>query len=514
MIEIIYTMHRKNERYNKNIRFICCNNKTEFEVIKLAETQKRDYFLLHVIITFLMMVIIGNLPTFGEVTPVGMKMLGIFVAVVYAWSTTSMIWPSMLGILALAVLGIIPMTELFPLCFADQTIWFMTFVCIFVAVIEKAGIINYIANWMLSRKFIFGRPWLFTFFFLFAAWLCATLISELPAMFMFWSSFYAVAKKIELDLKGRYSFFMIFGIAFMTLAVANNVLPFKLGVLFFLGTYSSLTGISVDFGQYILFSIPISVLEVVFYVLMMRFVFKPDVSALKSIDSSFIDKSNLKIDLKLKIAFFYLIIMMILLLIPDFLPDESVIVQIINNIGKPGVMLGILISMFIVRVDKEPLLNFSEASKSIPWEIFFMMAFVMPFGNLLVSDEAGIVPTITGFVAPILQGLNPLLFILVFLFTSTLLSNVLNNAVVYIVYVGILASIASTMNIESIPIIVVLMFTIQLAFMTPAGSAAAALIFGNKWVNAKDMYKYSTIIVLLNFGFYFLVGLPIAYLVF
>ena len=56
----------------------------------MGEMKKFNFFPIHVIITFLFMFGFGFLPTFSTVTPVGMKLIGIFLGLLYAWTTTSL----------------------------------------------------------------------------------------------------------------------------------------------------------------------------------------------------------------------------------------------------------------------------------------------------------------------------------------------------------------------------------------------------------------------------------------
>ena len=58
-------------------------------------------YYLHSTIGLLLIFGFGHLPPFGTVTPVGMQVLGIFAGMIYLWSFVSVLWPSLLGIIAL-----------------------------------------------------------------------------------------------------------------------------------------------------------------------------------------------------------------------------------------------------------------------------------------------------------------------------------------------------------------------------------------------------------------------------
>ena len=66
--------------------------------------QKADkIYSVHVVIGLVLMFGVGFLPPFSVVTPVGMQLIGIFLGLIYLWSTCGILWPSLLGLIAVAV---------------------------------------------------------------------------------------------------------------------------------------------------------------------------------------------------------------------------------------------------------------------------------------------------------------------------------------------------------------------------------------------------------------------------
>ena len=89
-------------------------NMSEQVVTKqLVQKSKSLSYYVNSAIVFLIMLIVGKLPTFGQVTPMGMQVLGIFIGVNYGWCTVSMIWPSLIGFIAIGSVGYCTITEAF-----------------------------------------------------------------------------------------------------------------------------------------------------------------------------------------------------------------------------------------------------------------------------------------------------------------------------------------------------------------------------------------------------------------
>ena len=178
-------------------------------------------------------------------------------------------------------------------------------------------------------------------------------------------------------------------------------------------------------------------------------------------------------------------------------------------------MLLIIVIMSVVRVDKKPLMDFRKNAKNVSWDIVILFMMVLPLASLLTSDMTGITPAVVQSLTPLIVGKSPLVFALIVLLSGTVLTNFSNNAVLGIVYINLMCPIAEAMNMDVFPIIAVMMFTIQLAYMTPAASSPAAMVFSNgKWVKTKDVMKTWAIILPILFVLFFVVGMPWANLIF
>lgn len=68
-------------------------------------TREDKKFYLVVAITVLIMYGFGFLPPFGQVSPLGMKILGIFLGCIFAWCFGELVWSSILGLVSLGIFG-------------------------------------------------------------------------------------------------------------------------------------------------------------------------------------------------------------------------------------------------------------------------------------------------------------------------------------------------------------------------------------------------------------------------
>lgn len=85
-----------------------------------VENVKRFY--VDVVIIFVLMFGFGKIPPIAPITELGMQILGIFISLIYAWSRGSLIWPSVVGLIAYSFTGENTLTAVFSSAFGNQTL--------------------------------------------------------------------------------------------------------------------------------------------------------------------------------------------------------------------------------------------------------------------------------------------------------------------------------------------------------------------------------------------------------
>ena len=123
-------------------------------------------YYLHAVVCLLIMFGFGQLPPVEPLTPLGMNLIGIFLGVLYGWVCIEIVWPSLAGLLALMLIGGMKPMMLLNKSFGDPVVQMMFFIFVFCATISHYGLSKFISLWFITRKFVAGRPWVFTYTFL------------------------------------------------------------------------------------------------------------------------------------------------------------------------------------------------------------------------------------------------------------------------------------------------------------------------------------------------------------
>ncbi len=472
---------------------------------------KKDYtFYIHVIITLFFMFVFGRIvPPVGPLTEIGMNCLGILIGVIYAWTTTSLIWPSFLGMVAMVTNGAYTMTEWLPVFFANTTVVFMLLIFVFTQVINESGLVKFFAAWLMSRKIIEGRPWLFTSFLLLGAYLGGMFVNGFAVSLILWMILYDVCNKFGFKPYEKYPTMMILGIVLCSCILGTSVMPYRLTAMVMIGTINSVAPQwAVNSSQYLLFAVPTTLIMVVSYILIMKFVFRIDLSKMKTISSDYVNQGDLALTKIQKISAIFLVVAVVSLIVVDSISS-------LDSISNIGVILAVLAVMLLIKVDGEPLLDFAKAARGIQWQMIFLFAFILPFSNYLTSDATGIKTLLIQNAIPFFSSMSPLVFVFLISFIGMILTNFTNNAVLSIMLITISIPICEGMGISPLPLIMLGVFTNQFAFLTPAASAPAAFVFANTaWIKPADMYKIIPVTLLLLFIVACVVAFPYACLIF
>ena len=213
-----------------------------------------NYYFFHIIVFLCIAFLFGKLDPIAPLTPFGMNTIGVFLGVIYAWVFIDIIWPSMVGLLALMLLDVLPATALLNKGFGDPTVIMMMFIFVFSATLDRYGLAKYISLWFVSRKCVMGKPWRLTFALLLAIAILGGLTSATPAAVIGWSLLYGVFDICGYKKGDGYPIMMIIGTVFAA-QLGMSLVPFKSLPLVAISAYEKLSGTSVDYALYLLASL-------------------------------------------------------------------------------------------------------------------------------------------------------------------------------------------------------------------------------------------------------------------
>jgi len=478
---------------------------------------KNTLYYIHCIIGILIMFGFGSLEPFNPITPLGMQVLGVFIGVIYLWSFVSVLWPSLLGMIALGLTQYASMKDVLMASFGDTVTVLLLFAMILFGAIQHAGVTRYISRWFLTRKVINGRPVVFSFIFIFTTYVLAALsASVLPPILLMWSILYDVLNDVGYKKGEKYTTIMVIGTLFGAIS-GQAAKPFTGSALMVVGSFEKVTKLHLDYLPYMLFGFIMSTLGIILYTLLIKYVFKPDMNKIANISTERFEQEKLPaMTLQQKTLFACMFGYLILILIPSILPKTIGFVALLNKIGPFGVVMAFIVGLCLFKVDNKPIINVKDImGRYVSWDVYFLVAMAMAISGALTAKTTGIQEFIIQALNPVLGGLSPFAFTAVILAFAMLITNFANNGVMGVLLMPIIYTFSLQNGVNAIAITTATIFALHIAVLTPAASPFAAMLIGNtEWVESKDVFKYGSIILISIYALFLLVGMPLANLIF
>lgn len=454
------------------------------------EKTKTTSFWIHTIITIAIMAGFGYLPPFGAVTPMGMKVLGVFLGMMYGWIAIELIWPSVIGLVFFGLSGFTTINGVFGTMLDAQVM--QPFMCFLIAALfDKFGVTEYLAYKILSTKAVIGKPWVMVIVMFVAVAVISILASTTAAIFLMWAIIMRVADTVGCDKKDRFVSFMAAGCVYIGFNT-SMILPFKATVVAYMSFVKGVMDVAIPFVPYIFWMVAFNLIVTAIYLLLGKFVFKLDTSKFKTDTDHFVYMRGAKATKNQKIGLVFIGIFIGVLMWPSIFPKTWVITQLFSNLGLIGVIAVLITAGAIMRDENgQAIAPISKLMSNIGWDIIWLLAATFPIAAAMRSADCGIMATVNAFVRPMVGELSPYILIIVFAITIGLLTQITHNVVLAAMFLPFLCPIVADMGGNPVVCWLIIFIACQSAYATPAASMCAAFVFGQESVaGTKNGYVY------------------------
>lgn len=459
---------------------------------------------IHYIITALIIFGFGYIPPFGQMSQYGMGVLGTFIGAIYGWSTIGMIWPSLMALCGLGLA--IGMPAMLAASFGNPVVASLFAVFPLMAVLSELGVTEYVANKFLTNRLSLGRPYVTIFLLYLGAYICSV-VNPILVIIIFSSFIIGLCKNIGIAPYSKFPTLLFIGLAY-SIMNGQIILPFLGTGLSFTAAYNGMFGTQLPYAQYMIYIIPLTLVMILVYLALMRFVFRVDVSPLKNITPEMLgNTAKMTRDQKLAGGFFLAFVL--IMATSSLLPKQWDITIFLNKLTMFGIGVILAGLMMLIKNQKgEPLLNFElMAAKGIAWSPLLLTAYIMAISTYLTTPETGFNATLAGMLLPMTK-LPPIVFIIVAMLFATIVTNVANNLILTIVIMPVLSSFAGQVGLDAVGLVFMLFATTQMALATPGASPITGIVFAQtSLVKASDLSKYGLIIIPILFVFCMVFGL-------
>lgn len=217
---------------------------------KVRSERSPAYIINSVIALIIMIGFKYVVPASDPLTPLGVEILGILLGTLYGWLIVDdVIWPSIACLILLGLSGFMTVPEAFAEGFGNNSVLLMLFFFLFTNILNSAGIIEFIAKWIATRKIAYGKPWVLSILLMFAGIACFFMVSGTAAFLVMMPLVKSIASLYEFRPGSKWPLAIIFGFVYVG-STSYILLPYKSLPLIAFGVYEATTGEEIAVGPY------------------------------------------------------------------------------------------------------------------------------------------------------------------------------------------------------------------------------------------------------------------------
>lgn len=353
-------------------------------------------------------------------------------------------------------------------------------------------------------------------FYMACYWL-STLIYPISSLLVMWPIALSLMEELGIELCDKFWPYFFMGMFFVS-TLGQPLFPFMGAQLIVVSAFQSMSGLLVPYGSYMALNIVMCFLLGATYLLILKFIIRPDVSKLKAVDTERIAAQNTlpPMNIQQKAFLYMLPVYIVLLLMPSFLPKTFPLVKTLMTLGPLGVTIVFVVFFSIIRFKSGPFLDFKEvAYGQLSWGIYFMIAAAVYGANALSDDSTGVKAFLLDVLNPILGGRSEMAFVAIMFTVALIITNFANNAAMAVVLMPVILAFSEQMGIEPMPVAMGVGMMVFVAMLTPAASPHAGMMHGRKDIySTGDIMRIGFPQCILALVYYIVIGYPLAKLLF
>lgn len=454
--------------------------------------RKNTAYYIKCAVAFAVMFLFSVIPPVGSITPVGMRILGIYIGTILLWALVDMIWPSLLGMILISLTGYISFGDYISSGFGNTTVIFVFLISIFAGFITSSGVSDNIARYVVSRKFAQGKPWLVSSLFVFASYLIGCLISSVAATLVVLEFFSQFAKRAGYKKGEKYPVLMMVCITFAA-HMGGSVWTFRTPDAILVG-YIKAQGGSVPLIPYFLCSVFIGGGALVLFLLYGKLFSKADTTPLIT---SCTDIEIVPMTPYQKKLLGCCVQLLLLLILESMLPSDTVLGRLLGSIGTNGIVVAMLTAMMFFRIkgSGESFADVERGMQAVPWKIFYVIIFNMPMASILNDSALGISRTITNTITALFGAeINTTLFLFIMTVLIVICTTFIGNVTVCLMFYNVVSLFAPALGLSTTVLACIISLTSNASVILPSANPQAAMLHGRKdWIETKHVAKYGFI---------------------
>ncbi len=457
---------------------------------------KKEY--IHYIIALIIGIVIWfALPASNGLTDIGVHVIAILIPVLYLWLTTNTHWTCFLALALLVMTQAMTANEVWAGSMGHFVVITVLAYMLLNICLKQTGVINKIAIWFVTRKFVQGRPYAFMAMFFASNVIIGMFMDNLSLAVIYIGITGVLCEEIGVKKGDPFYTCMFTGVMWgnVILSIASPIAHALPNII--MGSAEAQLGITITYGQWLAVGVPFAALCYL-AIMLVVLIWRPDTTAFKNFDVEAVKKKYPPLDARGKFSAFIFVLVVIFVLAPSILKDVNPFFAYLNNIGVVIPALLAIVVLALVRMDGKPILNVPAAMKEVAWPPIIFAGTVSVFATPLSAENTGISPWL-GNIFSFVNGLPPFAVVVILMVFAIIMTNFLSNTVTMVLFfnIGVIVMANGNTNMGVFTIIIAL--AASMASLTPSAAVPSPLFFGPGHVTMKNTLKWNLIWIPLTF---------------
>ncbi|NLJ33155.1 MAG: SLC13 family permease [Firmicutes bacterium] len=451
--------------------------------------------LINTGVTLALMFLFGYLPPLPGVTTVGMKILGIFIGVMYGWTTVEIAWPSLAAIIAFGTSGYTSMAAAITSMMGHNVVFQCIVAFLSVGALTYYGFGKWFVRWSLSLPLFRGRPIFYVWSFMVFFGLSAFFINQIQLQIILYLIWVDITTSCGYSKDSEFLYAGMAGILLATI-VGGAMIPYTSWQLGLAMQWASLTKVPFNMGLMGAITVPSTIITVTLYVLSLKYIFKIDFDTMERFDVEKLGDESKILRPRLKRILTVCLITVFVVILGNTLTNSWISNLVNNNLTVAGVYCVAATVLMIIpsgENDGKAAVVFQDVYKDvINWNVIFMVAVALVVAGAVTAPEVGVVEWISKVLAPVFAGKSSAYLITFAIVSALLLTNLgpciaSGTTMIAIIVPFVLESGTNPLLAGSAVI-----FAANIGMVLPGASAPAAIFHSNAALpDAKRRIKYS-----------------------
>lgn len=473
------------------------------------QTQKKTY--LHIIIAIIIGVVLLNaVPAVNGLSEVGVKVIAVFVPVLYLWLTVGTDWTSWLALALIFMTGIMAPAAVYAGTFGSPLIITVIGMMAFSKVLVDTGVIDTAVKWAMTREIVRNRPYVFMIM-IFVVCAVVSVFMDVGAVTLVFIAVIKVAcEQIGYKKGDPFCTALFLGLFWITNAW-NGGSPLGHALPIIMMNAATAGGYEITFAKWMSIGIPAALIMTVIAIVFICLIWRPEASKFKNYDLDAIKKEIKPLTKQGIITIVLLVLVVLYWVLPTIFPSmlPAKIAAVYSTWGTTFPLIIAMALLCIIHINGKPITTFREMTSTSTVTVLLFIGAVSVLGSAISSPDTGISACLANILSPITSSIPIFAVIIIAFLGCIILTNFISNTVCMLLFFSLVVPIASAAGENVSAIIILLCVLACFASLVPSAAITAPFYFGEQYITVKNSFKSNIMMIVIVWALISFVVFPL-----